>query len=438
LDLNKQVLYFIIEHIDQLAKLDPSESGFVQVISCNDNYHPKLTKVSLIYYNNFSKGYIFAVDHSESMSLDIGHVISFLSKHNKVYVFDQKYHSYFIDTDNLVDLQFVALNQFGKFEQLDCNTHLQNSFYQKHYSEDTINKLIPISKHYEKCECFYNATKHLIGLESDLQIEKDVVKSYKQVEQNGLKIDVKKFREKYKLQAESFSIKDDIIYGTYNLYNITGRPTNSFNTVNFLAIPKEDGFRDCFIPKNDVFVEFDFDAYHLRLIAKLIGHEFTEDSIHQTLGKYYFSKDDLTEEEYKKSKEITFRQLYGGIEEQYKDIKFFSLLNSFIEKEWEKYNRFRALALPTGRIIKKTEGMNKLRVFNYIVQNMETMHNVSRIQKLHELLKNKKSQLVLITYDSFLFDLSVEDGKQTLESIKSILQEESFIVKHKYGKNYNL
>jgi hypothetical protein len=170
----------------------------------------------------------------------------------------------------------------------------------------------------------------------------------------------------------------------------------------------------------------------------LIGHEFTEDSIHQTLGKYYFSKDDLTEEEYKKSKEITFRQLYGGIEEQYKDIKFFSLLNSFIEKEWEKYNRFRALALPTGRIIKKTEGMNKLRVFNYIVQNMETMHNVSRIQKLHELLKNKKSQLVLITYDSFLFDLSVEDGKQTLESIKSILQEESFIVKHKYGKNYNL
>jgi hypothetical protein len=431
-------LYFIIEHIDQLSKLDPCESGFVQVISCNDSYHPKLSKVSLVYYNNFSKGYIFAVDHSESLSLDIEHIKSFLDKHSKIYVFDRKYHSYFINIDNAVDLQFAALNQFGKFESLDCNTHLHNDFYNRHSVDPRINRVIPISKHYEKCECFYNATKHLIGLETDLELEKHIVKSYKYVEENGLKIDLKKFKGKYKTQCDDFSINGEIIYGTYNLYNITGRPTNAFNGVNFLAIPKEDGYRDCFIPKNDVFVEFDFDAYHLRLIAKLIDYQFTSESIHETLGKYYFQKDQLTDEEYKKSKETTFKQLYGGIEDQYKNIEFFSLLNNFIEKEWKKYIKFGATVLPTGRIIKKTEGMNKLRVFNYIIQSTETKYNVEKIQKLRVELQGKKSQLVLITYDSFLFDFSVEDGKQTLENIKNILQEDGFAVKYKYGKNYNL
>ena len=161
-------------------------------------------------------------------------------------------------------------------------------------------------------------------------------------------------------------------------------------------------------------------------------------SMHEYLGKKYFNKEELSEEEYKKSKEISFRQLYGGIEDQYKNIEFFSKLDNYIEKEWNKYNKFRALALPTGRTIKKTEGMNKLRVFNYIVQNLETTNNVEKIDRINQLLKDKKTQLVLITYDSFLFDFSLDDDKQTLEDIREVLQEKGFIVKHKYGKNYNL
>jgi hypothetical protein len=160
--------------------------------------------------------------------------------------------------------------------------------------------------------------------------------------------------------------------------------------------------------------------------------------MHQYLGKKYFNKEELTDEEYSKSKEITFRQLYGGIEDQYKNIEFFSKLDSFIDKEWKKYNKFGAVLLPTGRKIKKAEGMNKLRLFNYIIQNLETVNNVDRIQKIKKLLEIKKTKLVLITYDSFLFDFSINDGKQTLEELRDILQGEEFIVKHKYAKNYNL
>ena len=151
-----------------------------------------------------------------------------------------------------------------------------------------------------------------------------------------------------------------------------------------------------------------------------------------------FDKEQLSEEEYKQAQEISFRQLYGGVEEKYKNIDFFNKLDYYIENEWKKYIKFGATALPTGRLIKKTEGMNKLRVFNYIVQNMETKENLDRIEKINQLLEHKKTKLVLITYDSFLIDFCIEEGKDLLESIRQILQTDSMLTKYKYGKNYNL
>ena len=95
------------------------------------------------------------------------------------------------------------------------------------------------------------------------------------------------------------------------------------------------------------------------------------------------------------------------------------------------------MVLPTGRILNKLPGMNKLELFNYIIQNLETKENIYKIKSINEYLKNKKSKLILITYDSFLFDFSMQDGKETLREIKAILEEGGIIVKHKYGHNYN-
>jgi len=68
---------------------------------------------------------------------------------------------------------------------------------------------------------------------------------------------------------------------------------------------------------------------------------------------------------------------------------------------------------------------------------METKENVDKIEEVSEYLKYKKTKLILITYDSFLFDFSADDGKQTLIDIKNILQKGDMIVKHKYGKDYS-
>ena len=41
--------------------------------------------------------------------------------------------------------------------------------------------------------------------------------------------------------------------------------------------------------------------------------------------------------DYKTAKELTFKQLYGGIFDEYKDLPFFKLVKEYTDKLWEKF-----------------------------------------------------------------------------------------------------
>jgi len=429
-------MYFIIENKEQLDRLEVSDQSFIQIVTSNDYYHSKLTRVSLVYYNNSKKGYVFVINHCEGFSLDLKLVEEFLQKHTKVYLLDKKMHSYFLDLPQAIDVQFICIDKNNEYSSFECNTPVHRDFYMRYPVMPTINEVLPISKHYQKCECLYKMVKDYFELEMDIDLQEKLVDAYKHVEETGIQVDLSCLNKKYQFQHPEYSLLGNTIYSNYNLYNLTARPTNSFNGVNFLAIPKDKDFRECFVPKNDYLVEFDFDAYHLRLISRLIRFEPPKDSMHNYLGRAYFNVAELTDEQYKESKAITFKQLYGGIEPQYKDIDFFKSLDEYINNEWKKYNAHKASVLPTGRILKKLPGMNKLKLFNYIIQNLETKENIYKILEINKLLSNKKTKLILITYDSFLFDFSKEDDKNTLKNIKTILEGGNMVVKHKYGVNY--
>lgn len=430
-------MYFIIENQEQLSRLEPAETCFIQLVTLNSNYHPKLTSTSLIYYNDLKKGYIFVIQHPEGFSLDIKIVEDFLNKVGKVYLLDKKFHSYFLDLPNAIDLHFIHLDKKNEHSSFDCDTLVHRDYTLKYGPNPTLNEIIPISKHYESCECLFDMVKGYFDLEIDTTLQEELIQAYKTVEEVGIKVDMPQFLSKYSLEHPEYSIKDKKVYSYYNLYNLTGRPTNAFNNVNFVAIPKDPEYRKCFTSNLGILVEFDFDAYHLRLISKLLGQACPDESMHTFLGRIYFDKDELTDEEYKESKAITFKQLYGGIEDQYKHIDFFKNLDQYIKDQWKVYNTQGAIVLPTGRILNKLPGMNKLKLFNYIIQNLETKENIYKIKNINGYLKNKKSKLILITYDSFLFDFDMQDGKETLREIKAILEGGGMVVKHKYGPNYN-
>ena len=80
-------------------------------------------------------------------------------------------------------------------------------------------------------------------------------------------------------------------------------------------------------------VEYDYDAFHLRLIGNLIGYKFDEESVHQHLADFYGST-------YEESKQISFKLLYGGITKDIREkVPFFNKVQDFINLKWNEFNK---------------------------------------------------------------------------------------------------
>ena len=77
--------------------------------------------------------------------------------------------------------------------------------------------------------------------------------------------------------------------------------------------------------------------------------------------------------------------------------------------------------------------MTQAKLFNYIVQSKETSTNVKLLEKVLKYLEDKKTKLILYTYDAFLFDYAEEDGK-ILQDIVTLLQ---YPVTIKQGQSYH-
>jgi len=430
-------MYFIVETEEQLAQLSRPEKCFIELMSLSEHTHPSLTTPCVLYYNDFQKGYIIPINHSEGFSFSIEKIQTFLQEIPKVYLLDHKWHSYYLDLPNAIDLYFTALDVDGKVEDFQCYTPVHLDFYEKFKYSPTVNTYIPISKHYERCECMFEIVKKYIGLELNTEWQGIYTEVYKWVEEQGILVDEKLFDKYFETPWKGRSMRDSRVYSSYNLYNITSRPTNAFNSINFLAFNKDNHSRTAFIPQNDAFVEFDFDGYHIRLIADAMHSDIPQDqSIHEYLGKQYFNKKELTPEEYQEAKKITFRQMYNGVEEEYMHIEFFLDVYHTVRAMWTTYTNNGFLELPNGRKLTQ-ENTNPQKLFNYYIQCLETVNNVKKLSKLKEYLQNKQSKVLLVVYDSILIDYSVEDGKGTLTDIKNILEEGGYRVKAKKGHNYN-
>ena len=429
-------MYFIIETEEQLAQLPRPEKCFVELMSLSEHTHPALTTPCVLYYNDFEKGYIVPINHSEAFSLSIDQIQTFLRGIPKVYLLDKKWHSYFLDLPNGIDLYFTLLDIEGKIPDVQCYTPVHLDYYEKFKYSPVVNNYIPISKHYERCECMFEMVKDYVGRESNTEWQNKYTEVYKWVEEQGILVDEKLFDKYFETPWKGRSLRDSKVYSSYNLYNITSRPTNAFNSINFLAFNKENGSRTAFIPENDAFVEFDFDGYHLRLIANKMNTEIPQnESIHEYLGKQYFEKDKITSEEYQEAKKITFRQMYNGVEDEYKHIEFFEDVAIAVDAMWSTYKSNGFLELPNRRKL-TLENANPQKLFNYYIQCLETVNNIKKLDKLKSYLQDKQSKVLLVVYDSILIDYAASDGKGTLSHIKDILEADRFRVKAKKGCNY--
>jgi hypothetical protein len=427
-------MFYIIEKQDQLDQLHIGEDTFIHIIPTNENYHPALQNISLIYVRWIKghKGYILCVNHSESLSLSITDILAKLSKVNNLYVLDKKavLHHFPTLSPQLIDVQLI--NSYLHLQDINVEQYeskVETDFKRKYYTEAP-STLIPIAKHYEKYENIYDHIEQTINkISEDLEpyafLNHYIAPLFYNIEKQGIKLSKEPFIEHFKtLPNPKFSVSKGKIYTQYNLNTLTGRPSNAFNGVNFAALNKTNGERAAFIPENDKLVEIDFKAYHPTIIAKLAGYEFTGNIYEQLSLQFPGSTPETI-------KELVFQQLYGGVRKDFQDKPFFSDVNRYTNKLWNE--ELIGIGTQFGKRFTKEmiENPTPQKLLNYIVQNTETIFNVVQFSAVANLLKDKKTKIILYTYDSILLDY--DSSENLLDSITSLLK---FNYSTKSGQNY--
>ena len=170
----------------------------------------------------------------------------------------------------------------------------------------------------------------------------------------------------------------------------------------------------------------------LACLLDLIGYDFANVDIHAHFATLYGV-------DYKKSKELTFKQLYGGVFDNYKGLEFFQKIEKYVLSLWSKFESdgFVECEVSGYRYEKeKLQNMNPQKLFNYILQNLETSMNVRILWDMFCILRNCKTKLVLYTYDSFLFDLD-DSEENILEDIRNVFKKYKLNIKEIKGYDYN-
>jgi hypothetical protein len=396
-DSNKQLR----KHISQLQ----GERVMVYPILTSLDKHSIHTRISALIISDGTLDLFINYHNIDATKID--EKVEF---HNfkEVYIVGMKDFLYHYDfLPNMYDLE---MSLFWQGKNFDVDEKPIYTIFRRRQAPKA-NDLIPIWKHYEQ----FQDWKKIFGDSKISKFSQLYSKSLGWVEKNGLYTNM------------------GYEYTRYNPLTITSRPSNTFKGTNYAALKKDDGVRSRFISRfeNGKLYQLDFDGYHIRLIAKLIGVDIPLDKkAHEWLANQYGK--DLSE-----AKSITFRQLYGGVEDEYYHIPFFKKTSDYINSMWLDFLRNREVVTPIlQRKIKFDENLNKNKLFNYVLQALETERNILILDKLSKINLNQKSVPILYTYDSILFDVD-ENEDNYIKEVKRIMEKDGFPTQLEVGNNYD-
>lgn len=409
--------------IDLFLNRWDSESSTVIPIWSDLQKHPMDNCISFLYVRFSDEAFIIPYNHNDCEPIQID-----ISKSTQPkWVWDKKgLLQSELGIQNTYDIQthiYFTTNQL-----YDFNSKLEDitSFYSRLGMHDDLGKTIPIMKFIEVLDSVFIELSLNENFENNW-VDGTMIPLLSEIECNGLNVDTKKFLERWPDQAKF--LKAGKIYTEYNPYTPTTRPSNRHAGINFGALNKKDGTRECFIPSdNHIFLQFDYDAYHIRIISKLIHYDIPHKSGHQWLADQYGCS-------YEDSKGRTFRIIYGGVSDEDKQIPFFKQIDDYIQKLWQTMETQGYIETPMKRKIymKFIDNPYPQKVFNYLLQSIETELNMKIIKKLYE---SGHMNMVLYQYDSFLFDFSKENIGKAKE-IQEIIESNGFSTKVSWGEDYS-
>lgn len=385
--------------------------------------HPLGNRLSFLYFRQSDgKDGIINFNHIDAKKLEKFDITKLVNENTLV--LDNRY----LKTIGL-DYEWVHFEENGK--PFIFNEVVESVYkgYKNEFKE--LNDCIPLMKWYEVLKTIPNISTRR---EWDRKYT-SAIKTLGRLEGAGVKVVEEKFIDSFNFNPQYIK-KGGIVFTQYNPYTTTGRPSNRHLNVNYSALNKSDGTRDMFVSRHPkgTLLQFDYESYHIRLIAKMVGYEFPKGiSAHQHLANLYGC-------DYETAKKITFTYLYGGLDDNARQIPFFELVDKYIKGLYQRFvisGKLTTLLYKREIPFNRIEGANEQKVFNYLLQSLETEINYMKIGEVLEYLDGKMSKMILYTYDAFVIDTHPIERENLLNDIREIMEKGGFPVKIEEGENYN-
>jgi len=224
---------------------------------------------------------------------------------------------------------------------------------------------------------------------------------------------------KAKTLWKSFGGKTPVI--SYNIYgSVTGRLTTQPGSFPILNLKKE--IADIVVPKNDAFIQFDFNGAEVRTLLSLSNQPQPQEDIHEFNAKIL----KCTRE---KAKKKFFAWFYNPNK---KNEELESIYKR--DKVLLSHRNGNMITTPFGRKI-ETDDFHAL---NYLLQSTSSDNCLAQAIKINKFLNGKKSFVHSVVHDSITIDLNKED-RMLVNQIKEIFEDTrlgNFRTSMHIGKNY--
>jgi len=386
--------------------------------------HPMNNELSFLFVVMGKSIFILIYNHIDGKS----HQLDLSTSTQPKWVWNKKG---LLQMDTKIQNLFDISNYYFFEKNQTIPDEVQNQPFISHYTRmgirENLGKIAPLMKWGEYLKSFVDSLS--LPNPTSSWIDDTMIPILSDIERYGVRVDGEKFFDRYPNATKH--LNNFTLYTEYNPYTITSRPSNRFGGINFSALNKKDGTREVFIPKpNHIFLQMDYDAYHPRIIGKMVHYPLPQTPVHQWLADQYGVP-------YDESKGITFQLLYGGIPEEFDSIPYYKKVREYIEKLWEHaQSKGYVSTLHRNIPISSIEDPNPQKVFNYLLQATETELNMKTIQKVLEFIKQTDIELTLYTYDSFLFSFPLDTPKEHALKLKEIVESNGFPIKASWGTDY--
>lgn len=421
-----------------------SSKIYLKIVCRDGNIHPFHDEpiAAFVYDYDTNKINYFNFSHPDKSKDCTFSQFKKLLKVDKIFVNNKKRYKYYLDVENLYDVNlfsFIDTGDILEFKTDFCTTHLR----MKHHGINQFNLIVPYVTHQKE---FDKEVDVICDIDDDL-IDSYCFKFFNtvasdtlfQIEKNGLSVDKDIFRKYF-----DSKVTKGMVHTEYSIYNPTGRPSNKFDNVNYVALNKENGCRESFKSRYDggQLLMVDFTGFHPYLVARLIQYKVPDDeTIYEHLAKQYYNIDNVDDAIMAKSKKLTMVNLYGQINESYLNIQYFQKVEELKESYWTDFINNGYVTTPIyKRKINKNHIIdpNKNKLFAYIIQATETEYGLNALNNVIKYVKGKDITPILYVYDSIVFDIkncNIEDSD--IQDIINIIRSNRFKVKVYIGNNYN-